>query len=406
MIFDPNTKQISFADYDDEEEEVEVDDRQHYLDLVNDVKSMMKKIHNTPNENFPDFLWGPVQNTFTDEHSYDSYPYIDMGLGRVHVENGAEIMQSIAKVRNRYKNYFDYIDALEIWMRYYDFVEETYGSFDFFASLVEDGSTAFPLRRKPKLKNGKVYKQLLELNVPISRINREDGNSDAEIAMICSQLPDQIEIYEDYYEYMTFLSDINAKEEERLQRANRVKGFRKTSSVNNSEMNAIVDYLSGEDSSRSTNNFGAISARPLSEEIEAFHEYDGLNDDLKRDAMGLRSQIRVDANYGMLISTGQTQDDIDVYSALHAAGYDVGMMLNNTTMDKKAVKLITGSIGYDEELSPKKAKKMKKKREKENRKLYKQLTANEGVRDILTKNRVSFSAEDNMISFTAKDLWG
>lgn len=405
MIFDPNTKQISFADFDDDEEEV-VDEQQHYLDLVNDAKSMMKKIQITPNENFPDFLWEPVQNTFTDDESHIMCSYLDMGLGKVHVENGVEIMQAVSRVRNRYKNYFDYIDALEIWMRYYDFVEDAYGSFDFFASLVDDGSTSFPLKRKPKLKNGKAYKQLLELNVPISRINREDGISDEEFAIICSQIPDQIEIYEDYYEYMDFLSDINRKEEDRLQRVNRVKGFRKTSSVNNSEVNAIIDYLSGEDSYKSLSNFGAMTVRPLSEDIEAFHEYDGLNEDLKRDAMGLRNSVRVDANYGVLMSTGQTQDDIDVYSALYAAGYDVGMMLSNTTMDKKAVKLITGSIGCEEEMSSKKAKKMKKKREKMNRKLYEQLSANEGVRDILTKNRVSLNAEDNMISFTSSDLWG
>ena len=41
---------------------------------------------------------------------------------------------------------------------------------------------------------------------------------------------------------------------------------------------------------------------------------------------------------------------------------------------------------------------------KEERKLYESLSANESVRSILTKNRVSFNAEDSMLSFTLKDI--
>ena len=41
---------------------------------------------------------------------------------------------------------------------------------------------------------------------------------------------------------------------------------------------------------------------------------------------------------------------------------------------------------------------------KEERELYESLSANESVRNILTKNRVSFNADDSMLSFTLKDI--
>ena len=400
MIFDPESRQISFA-CDDEEEE-EVDPREHYNQLVDDIKNMMRKIHKSPNENFPDFLWEPVQNDFSDEYSIDKHIYIDMGLGKIEVNNGGEIMDSIRDLKNRYKDYFEYIDALDRWKQYYNFIEDTYGNFDFFADMAINGGTSIPFKRKPKLKNAKKNKYLLEINVPISRIDREDGLTDDQIKELGDGLPDQIEIYEDYYEYITLLADFNKKEEKRLQRENRIRNYRKTSSVGTPDSDAFMAYINGEVSS---SNYGAsINRRPLSDDIEAFHEYDGLDEDLKRDAMGLRNKPVMDMSYGVLMETGQTKDEIEVYTELAKAGYEVGIMMKKSNMDRKAVKMITRSVGIEDDVSPKKAKKLKKKRMKEERKLYESLSANESVRNILTKNRVSFNAEDSMLSFTLKDI--
>lgn len=400
MIFDPESRQISFA-CDDEEEE-EVDPREHYNQLVDDIKNMMRKIHKSPNENFPDFLLEPVQNDFSDEYSIDKHTYIDMGLGKIEVNNGGEIMDSIRDLKNRYKDYFEYIDALDRWKQYYNFIEDTYGNFDFFADMAINGGTTIPFKRKPKLKNAKKNKYLLEINVPISRIDREDGLTDDQIKELGDELPDQIEIYEDYYEYITLLADFNKKEEKRLQRENRIRNYRKTSSVGTPDSDAFMAYINGEVSS---SNYGAsINRRPLSDDIEAFHEYDGLDEDLKRDAMGLRNKPVMDMSYGVLMETGQTKDEIEVYTELAKAGYEVGIMMKKSNMDRKAVKMITRSVGIEDDVSPKKAKKLKKKRMKEERKLYESLSANESVRNILTKNRVSFNAEDSMLSFTLKDI--
>lgn len=400
MIFDPESRQISFAC--DNEEEEEVDPREHYNQLVDDITNMMRKIHKSPNENFPDFLWEPVQNDFSDEYSIDNHIYIDMGLGKIEVNNGGEIMDSIRDLKNRYKDYFEYIDALDRWKQYYNFIEDTYGNFDFFADMAINGGTTIPFKRKPKLKNAKKNKYLLEINVPISRIDREDGLTDDQIKELGDELPDQIEIYEDYYEYITLLADFNKKEEKRLQRENRIRNYRKTSSVGTPDSDAFMAYINGEVSS---SNYGAsINRRPLSDDIEAFHEYDGLDEDLKRDAMGLRNKPVMDMSYGVLMETGQTKDEIEVYTELAKAGYEVGIMMKKSNMDRKAVKMITRSAGIEDDVSPKKAKKLKKKRMKEERKLYESLSANESVRNILTKNRVSFNVEDSMLSFTLKDI--
>ena len=127
MILNDTNGQISFASYEPDEEDI-VDPKKHYAELVADVKSMMKKIVKAPNENFPDFIWSPVQNDFSDEFHKDNHQYISLGLGLIKIENGGEIMDSVKKLKNRYKDYFEYLDAVAIWDRYYDFIEETYGS--------------------------------------------------------------------------------------------------------------------------------------------------------------------------------------------------------------------------------------------------------------------------------------
>ena len=400
MIFDRDQNKFSFASF--ELDEDEIDPKQHYNDLVADVKSMMAKVYKAPDENFPGFLWEPVQNDFTDEGFEDNHKYIDMGLGDVEEENGTEIMQSICRLRNRYKNYFDYIDALDIWQRYYDFVEDTYGSFDFFAEMVEQGNISFPLKRKPKLKNAKKNRHLLEINVPISRINREDGLTDEQIKELGEELPEQLEIYEDYYEYITQLAKFNKKEEQRMERESRVRNYRKTSAIGTPEANAIMDYLSG---NISQDNYGISRNRPLADDIVAFHEYDGYDEDLKRDLMGLRKEIKMDPDYKILCEYGQDRDTFEVYSALASAGYDVKGMVDSSTMDRKAVKLIQKAAPtMMEDLSPKKRKKMEKRRKKKDKELTERLYANEVVRNTLTKNRISFDAEENMMSFTLKDI--
>lgn len=404
MILNDTNGQISFASYEPDEEDI-VDPKKHYAELVADVKSMMKKIVKAPNENFPDFIWSPVQNDFSDEFHKDNHQYISLGLGLIKIENGGEIMDSVKKLKNRYKDYFEYLDAVAVWDRYYDFIEETYGSFEMFGQMVESDMTAVPFKRRPKLKNAKKNRHLLEINVPISRIIPEDAMSDEDQAEIASQMPDQIEVYEDYLEYINFLYKANKKQEFKMQRDNRIRNLRKKSSVSgSSEMSAIIDYLS--DGNSAVTNFGASNLnKPLCDDIEAFHEYDGLNDDLKADAMGLRrGKIYTDPNYQIIVESGQTQDDVDVYSALYAAGFEVGAMLNKSNMKREAVKMITRSIGMEENISEKKMKKLKKKRAKKERKLYETLQSNEEVRSILTKNRVSFDPSESMISFTLKDV--
>lgn len=399
MIFNPDSETISFG-YDEDEEE-KVDPREHYAALVADVRAMMKKIQKAPNENFPEFLWNPGQNDFSNEDEfYDPNQYIEMGLGHIVIDNGAEIIDSIKGLKNRYKDYFKYIDALDIWYRYYDFIVETYGDFDFFANLVQSGSISVPLRRKPKLKSAKGNKYLLEIKVPLSRINREDGLTDEEIAEIGKNYPDQLEVYEDYYEYIDHLSKYNKNEEKRLQRESRVRNYARTSSVVSPDRTALDDYLN---SISNNSNYGYSSGnRPLSDDLEAFHEYDGYDEDLKNDLMGLRRKTYVDTNYHILCQTSEDTDAVDLYTELAKNGYEVGMLMKNSSMNREAVKMITRQ--FDDEKSIKKMKKMKKKKLKNEKKLQKALTANEQVRNILTKNKVSFDPDDRMLSFTLSDI--
>ena len=80
-------------------------------------------------------------------------------------------------------------------------------------------------------------------------------------------------------------------------------------------------------------------------------------------------------------------------------------MVESSTMDRKAVKLIEKAAPMmDDDLPLKKRKKLKKQRKKTEQSVIDRLYANESARNILTKNRVSFDADDNIMSFTLKDI--
>lgn len=401
MVFDSDNKQITFAAFDDEEEEI-VDETQHYRDLVTEMRMIMKRIKITPNENFPEFLWNPNQNDFSEGQFRDTHMYLKMGLGMIEVENGAEIMRSVSQMNTRKKDYFDYVDSLEIWERYYDFIVETYGSFKTFVEMVDNGETELPLVKKPKLKKAKKNRHLLELKVPVSRIDRSLGVSDEMLKQLGSELPDQFELYEDYEEYSKYLHKYNKKEEHRLQRKSRMGGFYKVTSVSNND-DAILEYLSNP--SKISDN-GIPKTRGLCEDVEIMHEYDGYPEDIKERMLGLHRTVVIDQTYGHLRETSTHDNDMDVLTALNEGGWDVGGIIQNSGMDKKAKKMYSSEFGCLEEVSPKKAKKMKKKREKAERVLYDTLSSNESIRNILSKNRVEFDAAENMITFTSKDVFG
>lgn len=394
--WDPIKKKLYLGYNDDEDDHI--DPKQHYAELVEDARTMMKRVMRTPKEAFPEFLWDPGQNDFTDEGFVDNHLYIEIGLGRIEKKNGVAIMQAASHLKSRYKNYFDYIDALAVWQDYREFIEDIYGDFRCFSEMVEAGQVNYPLKNKPKLKNAKKNRHLLEIKVPISRINPDEIFTDEQFKQLGDAMGPQIEIYDDYYEWMDICSEINVKEEQRIRRKERIRNYRKTSAFGDFELNTINKYLSG-DGFMIYND--GITYRPLSEDLEAMHEFDGLNEDLKRDAMGLRHKSYVNPEYKIITETGQTEDEVDVYSTLAANGWDINGMLSSATMDKKSMKAIRRAIpGLEEEMSPKKAKKLKKRRKRYERVLYETLSANEEVRNIMTKNRITFSPEDNMLSFT------
>lgn len=404
MIFEHNPNEVKYMDEEDEEE---VNPREHYQELVEDTSKVLKRVKITPNDNFPEFLWTPVQNDFTEDNIPDNHNYIDIGLGKIDIGTDQEIVESIRGLRNRYKDYFQYLDALEVWYRYYDYIEQYFGSFDIFMELVQSGETVIPFKRKPKLKSAKKNKYLVNLTVPISRINREDGLTDTQIAELASEMPDQLDVYEDYYEYSNYLAKFNASEERRLAREYRMRNYRRTKSTGNTDADLLCKYINTIESSSSRN--AGMYNKPLSDDLDIAHEYDEYNEDVREYLLGLNMnrKIYIDPNYQIFREIGneKNQNEIDLYTAMYEAGYDISTFAKNSSTDRKAVKMITKQIMQnDPNISAKKAKKLKKKRLKAEKKLNDVLYANEEVRNILTKNKVSFDPEENMLSFTMKDL--
>jgi len=349
------------------------------------------------NDIFPDFLFNPLFNEFEDGDYY--------ALG---VTEDPIVIEA-QKIRRKYRNYFDYNDAMDRYNKYMNYLVDKYGSLSIIRNSVKVGLFEDFVPPKPKLKMNRMNKEFLRSKiVPSKSINMEfDGTAIKEIAESIYPIDKN--------------NMIGIDENDRFKKPN--KKFKKT-------IKRAIEKISG--ISRQNNLYRSNSINQgvdfiieyMNQANKGFYDDKGnhkeysikdiMNEEEKR--FGIPEELleyNELANTSMIVgdrlTTRKDQQRIDIMTDLLKIG--INLLDSSKSMDKRVVKMIKSSAGYNEDLndpafmSKKELKKYKKRNKKEQRALDKRKDNDKILTQTLLNNRFDVSSKNNSLSFKLRDLY-
>ncbi len=398
LVGSSGNEKFSFADFD--YAEIEAEEQENLRILREEADEAIEEAKSISPDSIPAFIWEPMINEFD-----DGIPYVALGMNQQN-----PVISRVANMLKKYDSYYDYIDALEVWYEYYDYICSQFGSFESFAYAVHEGLTALPMRVMPQLKKKSKNRALAKCEVAISRIIPENMADVDTIAYILEgREPNYEEVEVDFFNLDPEWEKVNRPIIRALEQQQRVQNARLLSNVQaDPRRDALMQFLQ----TQTSGSFGGIYQEgSLMEEVEAMHEFDFEIPDLVEDALygnlpGGGRAIHVDSRLGTYVKNS-TKEQLELYTALAEAGYEVHDIVASSGMDRQSRKLIVSEIGsLTGQYSEKQLKKMKKQRKKAEKAFADRMNANEAVRGILTKNRINFDRNDDALSFTMSEILG
>ena len=116
----------------------------------------LEQIASKPDEAYPDYLFAPLTNDF-------GIDYYNLGT----IED--PMVSKARNLRRKYSNYFAYIDALEVYNDYKQYLIDKYGSWGVVKASMKIGTIDDFIPAKPKLKSKKINKEMLRSGITPSR---------------------------------------------------------------------------------------------------------------------------------------------------------------------------------------------------------------------------------------------
>jgi len=362
--------------------------------------------------NFPDFLFNPVYNEFGDN-------YYQIGI------SSDPLVIKARSLRRKYSNYFDYVQAMEVYNDYMELLSEKYGGKSIIKNTlkarrkaeysnnydeVEAYETLFDdiIPDKPELKNKKKNREFLRAGVMLSNQTEGESLPEESIKESAEDLfgnPSGINIDE-----MDIFNKPPKRIRKSLERAScKIAAKQRKENLfskfgNNSGADFIVEYMNNA-SKGYYDNKGTYKERSLKEIVKEEERRLSMPPELYEDEM--TADISTISSFGSSSNRMVKKSElaqIEIAKELYSIGIDVtGNMSKN--MDKKAVKAVRRFIGVEENfpMSKKELKNLKKQQKKENRRLNEQQDNDRLLRDTLLKNKFSFDKNGSSLNFRLRD---
>ena len=341
---------------------------------------------------FPDFLFNPVFNDFGDEYYKKSFA-------------NDELITMVKKLRRRYSNFFDWVDAMDIYNEYMNELINKYGSMRVIKNALHVGTIDDPVPAKPKLKMTRRNRQFLRSGAsPARQIEIEKPTRDEMIAIARQSFPDALGNDIDEADAMKKIPKDLQKRfrimSENIAGSNRKKNMYR-SVGNNSGTDFIIEYLN--QTKRGiydhSGNFKGNDDMSIADIIKENERIANTPPELLEEEDGNQTEI---VN-GQLVRKKDTIK-LQVYKELFGEGIDV-IGAFGKSMDKKAVKMIRSQIGDTEPATKKEMKKIKKRAKKEREQIERRRDNNRLLEQTLLGNKFDLTSNGNNLSFRLKDVY-
>lgn len=355
-----------------------------------DYKSELDFVCSADDSLFPDFLFNSLFNDFNDNYYQRSFA-------------DDELIASVKKLRRRYVNFFDWVDAMEIYNEYMDSLVDKYGSMRVVKNSIKADMIDDPVPAKPRLKNSKKNRQFIRAGVTPARMAEKDPITKEELLVIARQaIPNAMgEDAPDYEELKLSKKNRKFVEDVRDKIAGRDRKRNLYRSVgNNHGTDFIVEYLN-----QSKQGFYDSSGYNKNEKTSIWEMYkeDEKIKYERPEILDLEESNPTVIVNGRIVSKSENMR-MELYKELHMQGFDIIGTLGKS-MNKKSVKMIRSQIGATEPATKKEMKKIRKRAKKDRERIERRRDSDSLLEKTLLGNKFSFDTNENNISFRLKDLY-
>jgi hypothetical protein len=298
---------------------------------------------------------------------------------RTEDEPSTELERAVRKIRRRYKNITDYMDALAVYKEYMGLLALKHGGGQLFKIKLQNDVIDDFIPPKPRMKNTAHNKMLLKNKIMISRVNVNKIDED--------RLEEVLDANED--EYLTadgIIADMETKDyiAHKLMKQEDLTRVRVSKVKSISSIDFLEEYFRNKNASKVKEKQEELKQVSLSSIISG--EYDDLVEDTEEED----DVVFYRGNY----MNRKAVDDLKVYQDLGALGWNSVKIMKEKGVSKRITKIVKSQTKKN-----KKANKKKGKKRKDNDDFL--------VSVMMENDHDSFDAfEEDMLNFTAKNVFG
>lgn len=343
---------------------------------------------------FPEWLFEPFTNDFGDNYYEQSF-----------VDN--ELLSMIKRLRRRYADFFEWVEAMSAYTDYMNAMVKKYGSMRIINNALEAGLMDDTIPSKPKLKNSRKNKDYLIAGVlPSKPIDITPPQNEEILAVARQVFPDATGEDVNELDNKKKLTKEQKRRFGEIQKSVAARMRRKNmyrSVGNNRGTDFIVDYLNQAKKGiyNSNGEYTKYSDESILDIVKDMERIENTPEELLDNETDNETVIR----NGRLVRK-KDEYRMQIYEELYSEGYDIfGGMTKG--MDKSTVKMIRTRIGANEPMTKKEMKKYKKKQKKDARRVQKQMDENAILERTLLGNKISNVGRDSNgnISLRLRDLF-
>ena len=355
---------------------------------------MTREICSLPEDRFPNYLFEPIHSRLAyDDENYHS---------RI---NNAELRE-VMKLKRRYNNFFQWLDAMRVYSNYREYIEASYGPFKKIRKMAEKGLVSIYLPPEPKLKKTRENKTMLESGIVPSQKEFEfDFKEWAERTL--KEKEDKVpqEILDQYTINSLYLREPSKAEVKEATRAMRL-------AKQNRRLNNL--YL---DEGSSGLNIANDFYNPFRERVDKDGKYvtgislsEAIKEQKQRELM-YESEILAEELDDYVFRNNrhierEKVEVLDIIKEMAEEGWDVHTMIGNANLGTASVKMLRSELGVHVPMSKKELKKWKKNKKKQDEALRRKRSTDSQLMRALTESNKMHRVlnEDDVLDITF-DSW-
>lgn len=342
---------------------------------------------------FPDFLFNPLFNEdFIEDYNKTHTLLSDDDDDDDEKERLEYLSKAARKIRKKRKNYEKYLQDVDIYNEYMEALARKYGGWSILKNCINEDLVNELIPPKPELKADRYTKTLLKAGlVPLTKVSEPDFSDFWEIYDLMYGNPEELTQEEIDHK-------VRKKEKEELKRAfdSYARDERRTGLFKDMKYNPGFDFIVEYYNQAAKGYYNTTRDDKYSMGFVERVKEERLNACLP-DVYREKEPTELYAISGARLVSKKQSEQMEIIKALYEQGFNI----DNNSMNKSTVKMVRKELGIKKPMTDKELKKWNKRQKRREREIK---SRDSELSKLLTGNKWTFEDNDDMLSFTLKDL--